>query len=216
MAREDGYSPAQLFFGRRQRQRLPCTPSHCLLETPNIHARDSLARPQAAPRNERTKTYRQLSIGEKAWLQNQITGKWDTQVEIESVREGGQSYTVRTSGGKIHTRGTRLLRPLKGEKSGNLDIQSNPAASATSPASTPPPAIIKSASLPVRVQPPRLVKKPVMSGRRNLDGLNLPQPSDNFTVLEQCRRIFTSEHVQAGHSSWNPSQQQRHGQQNGQ
>ena len=113
---------------------------------------------QAAPRNERTKNYRQLAIGEKAWLQNQITGKWDTQVAIESIRQEGQSYAVRTSSGKIHTRGRRLLRPLKEEKSGNSDIQSNPAAKATSPASAPSQAIIKSAGLPVRVQPPRLVK----------------------------------------------------------
>ena len=217
MAREDGYSPAQLFFGRRQRQRLPCTPDHCLLETPRIEARDNLARQQAAPRNERTKDYRQLAIGEKALLQDQITGKWDTQVAVESIRQDGQSYSVRTTSGKIYTRGRRLLRPLKEENSGNSGIQSDPAARAISPApSIISPAVIKSANPKVRVQPPRLAKKSVMTGRRNLDGLNLPQPSDNFTILEQCRRIFTSGHVQAGPSTWNSPQQQRHGQQDGQ
>ena len=93
MAREDGYSPAQLFFGRRQRQRLPCTPSHCLLETPHMEARDELAKQQTAARNERTKDYTQLQLGDRAWLQNPVSGKWDTQVEIDSVRPEGHSYT---------------------------------------------------------------------------------------------------------------------------
>ena len=38
---------------------------------------------------------------------------------------------------KLHTRGRRLLRPLKDGKSGNPGIQSNPAARATSPAAPP-------------------------------------------------------------------------------
>ena len=209
MAREDGYSPAQLFFGRRQRQRLPCTPSHCLLETPHMEARDELAKQQTAARNERTKDYTQLQLGDRAWLQNPVSGKWDTQVEIDSVRPEGHSYTVRTPEGKLYTRGRRLLRPLKAEKSGDSDIQSNPAARDTTPVALTP--VLKKPSPPLRVQPPRLVKNnSVMTGRRNFETSNLAQPSDNFTVLEHCRRIYTSNrHVQAGSAPWNSPQQHR-------
>ena len=148
------------------------------LETPQLEARDELAKQQTAARNERTKDYRQLQLGDRAWLQNPITGKWDTQVEIDSVRPEGQSYTVHTQEGKLYTQGRRLLRPLKAEKSGDLDIQSNPAARDTSPAALPAP-VLKKPPPPFRVQPPRLVKnKSVMTGRRNFETSNLAQPSD--------------------------------------
>ena len=137
-------------------------------------------------------------------------------MEIDSVRPEGQSYTVRTPEGKLHTRGRWLLRPLNAEKSGDLDTQSNPAARDTSPAALIAPVLKKPSPTP-RVQPPRLVKnKSVMTGRRNFETSNLAQPSDNFTVLEHCRRIYTStSHVQAGSAPWNAPQPHRNRQPDG-
>ena len=101
--RADGISPAQAFFGRRLRGRLPTMAEHMLLKpfdgrpTPNRHT-------------ER----RELDIlrpGDKVMVQDPQSKAWNTTGTIVEARnDSNRSYTV-DIGGKMYIRNRIFLRP---------------------------------------------------------------------------------------------------------
>ena len=85
-------SPAQRFFGRRQRGQLPC-----LAERPVEISEDS-----DVPR---------FSVGDRVRLQNPISKKWDALGEVVTVRKSGRSFGVRRDdGGQILERNQRFMK----------------------------------------------------------------------------------------------------------
>ncbi len=89
-------SPAELFFNRRPRGRLPT-----LSTSPYLAARDPGV----------TSALPVLSPGDRVWVQHPITRRWDQTGEIISMRDTGRSYIV-SIGGKEKIRNRRFLRKM--------------------------------------------------------------------------------------------------------
>ena len=73
MTREDGTSPSQLFFGRRQKQILPMLPGSLAPSKQDIMARDKISAAKTKYRNLHTKHYAPFQVGGKVWLQHHDT-----------------------------------------------------------------------------------------------------------------------------------------------
>ena len=110
--RPDGYSPAQMFIGRRQRTHLPC------LSVAYEPIDQSLAAQSRAEERQRIKIRHDenakelppLQTGQEVLLQHPVTKQWDSQGRIVSTRVDGRSYEVQTKNG-IFLRNRRFLRP---------------------------------------------------------------------------------------------------------
>ena len=112
MARTDGVSPSQLFYGRRQRQLLPLTGEQAKTQASSTAGRDKTAGNSELARNKHTSNYTELQDEEKVWMQHHITGKWDTAVRVVRKRRDGNSYVVIAPDGNTYIRGRRLLKPI--------------------------------------------------------------------------------------------------------
>ena len=112
MARTDGISPSQLFYGRRQRQLLPLTGEQAKSQVSSTAGRDKTAGNSERLRNKHTTNYTELHKDEKVWMQHHITGKWDTSVQVIRKRKDSNSYIVSAPDGNTYIRGRRLLKPI--------------------------------------------------------------------------------------------------------
>ena len=126
MARTDGVSPSQLFFGRRQRQLLPLTGEQARSQASSTAAKDKRAGDSERSRNKHTQNYTKLQCGTDVWMQHHITGKWDTQVQVVRKRKDGNSYVVSTADGNTYIRGRRLLKPISSPNTFTEQPANNP------------------------------------------------------------------------------------------
>ena len=110
-----GYSPAQLFYGRRLRGCLPTMPGSTDLDINNA-INGGKARKEAQstivdkfPSNELAV----LSIGQHVLIQNPITLRWDDRGVIKDIRSDKRSYEIILSNGKPFIRNRKFLRPME-------------------------------------------------------------------------------------------------------
>ena len=99
----DGKSPAQMFFGARQRTLVPCLPS----------AYDRISDPDSPRPKRKSKIQREFEpfqVGDWVLLQSQKSKRWDTRVEIIESRPTERSYLVRDEDGATKLRNRRYLR----------------------------------------------------------------------------------------------------------
>ena len=110
--RTDGYSAAQLMFGRRQKGMLPCLPKTLSLIDirPGVEKRRHDREKRKESFDKHTKPLSQLKIGQEVYIQNPFNGKWDSSGSIVSMRENGRSYEIRMDNGKVFLRNRRFLR----------------------------------------------------------------------------------------------------------
>ena len=112
MARDDGLSPSQLFFGRIQRQRLPMLSKQTENGSKCIRSKDTLSKASTESRNSNTKEKTTLPAGSFALMQCHISKKWERAVRIIQARDNVSSYVFEgVSTGKQYIRGKRLLKP---------------------------------------------------------------------------------------------------------
>ena len=112
MKRQNSTSPAELFWGRTQRHRLPMhngnqhpdNKSDGLARTDNLHSK------QVKVRNLHTAAYLPLRPGDTALVADGNSGKWTKEVSIISTNPSGKSYQVQDSRGHTYTRSRELLR----------------------------------------------------------------------------------------------------------
>ena len=111
--RVDGYSPAQMMFGRRQKGQLPCLPSAYVNIDQDAAAagRKKMREEQKVAYDKRAISLPQLQVGQKVYLQNPLIGRWDSTGTIVSIRENGRSYEVEGENGRKYLRNRRFLRP---------------------------------------------------------------------------------------------------------
>ena len=102
-----GKSPAQMFFGRRLRDRLPHLDAKAGADN-----RKLLMEQQE---NQHGTRLRPLSINQKVLVQNPITKSWDDQGIITKVRPLGRSFEVLMDSGKTILRNRTFLRPIIGK-----------------------------------------------------------------------------------------------------
>ena len=108
-----GKSPAQMFFGRRLRDRLPHLPGANDLEVADAKAgADNRKLLMEQQENQHGTSLRPLSINQKVLVQNPITKSWDDKGIISNVRPLGRSFEVLMDSGKTILRNRTLLRPI--------------------------------------------------------------------------------------------------------
>ena len=110
-----GKSPAQMFFGRRLRGKLPHLPGANDLDINNAKAGADRRKELMEQREDQPGTALQpLSINQMVLVQNPITKSWSDQGVITSVRPLGRSYDVLLDSGKSILRNRGFLRPIHG------------------------------------------------------------------------------------------------------
>ena len=106
--REDGFSPAELFYKRQVRGLLPELPCKLNVEEAEM-ARDRVQQKYTAQRQTRSAS-KPLVLGQRVWLQDQQTKGWTIGGVIKSIRNGGRSYVVETDGGAAYLRNRRFIK----------------------------------------------------------------------------------------------------------
>ena len=108
--------PAQMFFGRRQRTRLPTLPVHHAPIDNKLAeaARRKTAEENTAVFNQHTREQERLEQGQQVWLQDPKTGRWTVAGEVVNERPHGGSYVVETEAGRTTTRNRSHIRPKVG------------------------------------------------------------------------------------------------------
>ena len=109
--REDGYSPAELFYKRQVRGLLPELPKKLNVEEAE-KARDKVQEAYTEQRQTRSSS-KPLQVGQRVWLQDQQSKKWDIEGVIKSIRNGGKSFVVETTSGAASVSYTHLTLPTK-------------------------------------------------------------------------------------------------------
>ena len=109
--RADGYSPAQMFFGRRQRGILPATGSaYDPIDMKDAQkAREKKQTASKKSFDNSAKDLEPLQVGMKVRMQNPISKRWNRNGVIESIRQDGRSYYV-LSGNTRYLRNRRYLK----------------------------------------------------------------------------------------------------------
>ena len=106
--REDGYSPAELFYKRQVRGLLPELPKKLNVEEAE-RARDKVQEAYTAQRQTRSAS-KPLVMGQRVWLQDQQSKKWTIGGVIKSIRNNGRSYVVETESGAAYLRNRRFIK----------------------------------------------------------------------------------------------------------
>ena len=127
-----GKSPAQMFFGRRLRDRLPHLPGANDLEVANakVGAENRKLLMEQQENNQGT-SLRPLSINQRVLVQNPISKSWDDQGIITKVRPLGRSYEILMDSGKTILRNRTLLRPIFGHHTPAKDLHQDSTANPT-------------------------------------------------------------------------------------
>lgn len=154
--RAEGFSPAQLFLGRRQRGVLPCLlpASPCSPDT-RREAEQLRAKVRANAKtlhDAHARSHASLSLGTAVYIQDPSTKRWSGTGTITEARDRGRSYYVRTPSGRVTLRNRRQLRPRPA-----ASLSPAASSSASPPAVTRPPAALPS---PALRRSSRLARKP--------------------------------------------------------
>ena len=122
-----GKSPAQMFFGRRLRGKLPHLPGANDLDITNAKAgADHRKELMEQRENQPGTTLQSLSINQKVLVQNPITKSWDDKGIITGIRPLGRSYDVLMNSGKTFLRNRSFLRPILGTSNETPDSTAEP------------------------------------------------------------------------------------------
>ena len=157
VSRFDGFSPAQMFFGRRLRGLLPVSPATTLTfdQQTAMQQRQQHAAREKQRFDSRAKPLQPFNIGDNVRLQDPKTKRWTGKGKVVAVHENGRSYSVDFDG-RITSRNRQLLRPEK--TIGRQQHQPTPHQQ-----HQPPPhqttASDATVNPPRRVQPPRVCKR---------------------------------------------------------
>ena len=114
--RYDGLSPAQWYFGRRQRTEAVAFPSAYSRIPEHIMANHEYQRKRntdkkRAHANKSSRPKPQMHTGQHVIAQHLLTKRWDLRGVIIESRDGGRSYVVLMNG-RRYLRNRRFLRPI--------------------------------------------------------------------------------------------------------
>ena len=111
--RSDGFSPVQMYYGKRGHGCLPAHP-HAYDDTDQsvaVGARREKRARDAQHRDKRARSLAPLMVGDRVVMQNMKTGLWCTQGDITFARPSGDSYHVQTDT-NTYVRNRVHLRPV--------------------------------------------------------------------------------------------------------
>ncbi len=111
--RKDGISPAQMFFGRRQRTKLPQGSRDSVSDSLTVgemsEKRDTERQKQRAAHNRGATSVAELLAGDRVWIQDPGTKKWCQQGTISGILPTG-SFNITLPDGKNIRRNRLFLR----------------------------------------------------------------------------------------------------------
>ena len=107
--RNDGTTPAELFYGRKLRQTLPMLPITEWTDQ-DVSSRDATHTKQAELHDRNTSNFKQLEPGQRVLIQHHESKEWAIKGTITATRQDGYSYVVLTDKGKTFIRGRRLFK----------------------------------------------------------------------------------------------------------
>ena len=110
-----GYSPAEMFFSRRQRTQLPTLPqSFDTVDEEKVVSSCDQKRTRAKRGFDKHSVIIQpLVEGDLVLLQNPLSKRWDEKGIVKSSLNNGRSFVVELQSGKTTRRNQRFLRKLK-------------------------------------------------------------------------------------------------------
>lgn len=111
--RRHGFSPSQMFLGRRVKALLPCLPGDVINWHDAAQAREELKMKEKSFYDKTAVSLPQLSIGDAVMIQSPFTKLWDTRAHIQSACDNGRSFLLLTEGDKIIRRNRKFLRVCK-------------------------------------------------------------------------------------------------------
>ena len=111
--RVDGFSPAQMFLGRRQRTTLPTLFDALRPIDQDLakQSRDATMDKDKERFDHHSTPLPPLHDGQRVLIQSPITKRWDTMGTITSKRDTGRSYNIELDDGKHTIRNRRFLKP---------------------------------------------------------------------------------------------------------
>ena len=109
--REDGASPAEIMFGRKQRTKLPTLPSQLSSSdrAAAVANRDKMGQKHTEYFNKTVKPLSVFEPGQLVRVKDHLSNKWDKTATIISRRKDNLSYVI-VMNGKEYVRGRRLLK----------------------------------------------------------------------------------------------------------
>ena len=181
----DGYSPAQLMFGRAQRTSLPSLPSqHFPIDFSSAASSKDAAQTKAKLLHDRSKlSLTHLTPGQAVHLQDSKSSAWDKQGVIVSMRPDRLSYVIKVEN-QFFTRPRRLLRPVIPPTTPSFDASVTPSSSS-------------SPSLPTLRRSPRFQSAVNTAVLNNSSPLHVPTSSTSatwplyYSATETCL-LYTS------------------------
>ena len=110
---KSGFSPAELFFGRRQRSLLPTLQLHHqpipLSEASTKHAH--FRQLMRAAHDNRANRLPSLAVDQRVLVQHPDTKQWSVKGVINPIRPDGISFVIQPPSCQLIIRGRRLIRP---------------------------------------------------------------------------------------------------------
>jgi hypothetical protein len=119
LPRTDGFSPAQMLLGRRQRGALPTLDAALapVDAAAAVEARRGTADAAATRHDAHARALSKLGEGDRVCVQDPVTRVWDKYAVIISVQPSGRSFELEfEDSGKCSARNRRYLRPVSGSR----------------------------------------------------------------------------------------------------
>ena len=121
-----GKSPAQMFFGRRLRGKLPHLPGSNNLDIANAkagadHRKELMEQRELLPGT----TLPPLAVNQKVLVQNAITKVWNETGTVSAVRPNGRSYEILMENGSTSLRNRKFLKPILNTENNSTVPQSD-------------------------------------------------------------------------------------------
>ena len=110
MPRQDGYSPAEMLFGRRQTMNIPTLPVHHLRPV-NPTARDNKHKENVNRYNLRSRNAKVIEEEEVVWLQNPKTRRWDSKATVNEKLSDNR-FRIKLPNGKESLRSRCHLKHI--------------------------------------------------------------------------------------------------------
>ena len=133
---QDGFSPNEMFLGRRIRDALPCLPTSLdPVDQPSaMQARQAAVAKYKHAYDKHAHPLSHLAIGSYVLVQNPISKLWDSTATVVGTRRHHRSYVLSYPDDSTNVRNRKFLKPVSGEffHNANHDVQRP-----ESPAATP-------------------------------------------------------------------------------
>ena len=111
--KKSSFSPAEVFFGRRQRSLLPALQLHHqpipLSEASAKHAH--FCNLMLAAHDNRANRLPSFAVDQRVLVQHPDTKQWSLKGVVNSIRPDGISFVIQLPSGQLIIRGRRLIRP---------------------------------------------------------------------------------------------------------